>query len=281
MVRKSYADVSRRFLHFPGCERQENVKNGEIHPRTTFVPCIPAEQCDGECGGQRHVGRSGTRKSNDGGATSCDESAVEFTSGAETAEEEVDGCDEHGGVEGGGHAGSPVRNAEGTERQHRLPVIQRRLFQPRLALQRRRNPIGAIEHFARHLRVTWLVGAEKTERPEAIEEKKSAERREQQQVGASAWIRSLSHLPLAGARTASFVFRFANDYRPTTNDWLMSSRSKTRASARKVPRAGDPQYATRRRPAVRRANSRWRTCDRRHRNARPRPRHSLLLCCGD
>ena len=49
------------------------------------------------------------------------------------------------------------------------------------------------------------VTTEKAERPEAIEEKKSAERREQQQVGASAWIHSLSHLPLAGAQTASFV----------------------------------------------------------------------------
>src|SRR5437899_208155 len=174
-----------------GCERQENVKNGEIHARTNFVPCVPAEQCDGESGGQRHVGRSGTCKSNDGGATSRDEGAVEFTAGSKPAEEEVDGCDEHGGVEGGGHAGGPVRNAEGAERQHRLPVVQHRLFQPRLALQRRRNPIGAIEHFARHLRVTWFVGAEQTERPEAIEEKKSGDRREQQQVGASAWIRSL------------------------------------------------------------------------------------------
>ena len=143
-----------------------------------------AKQCDGKAGGQRHVGRRGVGKSNHGGATRGDQGAIEFTARPETAKKKVDGRDEHRCVERARQAGSPIADAGGTERHHRLPVIKDRLFEPRFALQRRGDPIGAIEHFARDLRVAGFVGADQSEGAESIEKKKSAERRQQQQVGA-------------------------------------------------------------------------------------------------
>src|SRR5208282_1238597 len=174
-----------------GSERQSNVEGGEINVPAAFVPGVPGKQCDGKSGGERHVGRGGARKSNDAGATGRDEGAVQFTAGAEAAEEQVDGADEHGSVESGGQAGSLVADAGDTERQHRLPVIQYWLFEPRLALQRGRNPIGALEHFARYLRVAGFVGAKQAEGAETVEEKESAERHQQQHIGAGSRIRSL------------------------------------------------------------------------------------------
>ena len=154
-----------------------------------FVPGVPGKQCDGEGGGERHVGRGGVGKSDNTGATGGDECAVEFTAGSKAAEEPVNGCDEQGGVEGSGQAGSLIGDAGHAERQHRLPVIQHWLFEPRFALQRGCNPIGAPEHFARHLRVAGFVGAEQAEGAEAIKEKEAAERYQQQHVGAISWIR--------------------------------------------------------------------------------------------
>ena len=128
-------------------------------------------------------------KTNNSGATGGDERAVEFTTGSKAAEEPVDGYDEQGGVESSGQAGCLIRDAGYTERQHRLPVIEHRLFEPRRALQRGCNPIGALEHFARHLRIAGFVGAEQAEGAEAIKEEESAERCQQQHVGAISWIR--------------------------------------------------------------------------------------------
>ena len=244
--------------------------------RSAFVPGVPGKQCDGKAGGERHVGRGGVRKSNHTGATSRNERAVQFTARPEAAQEKINGGNQQGRVKGGGHARSPVADAGDTERQHRLPVIQHWLFQPRFALQRRSNPIGAFEHFARHLRIAWFVGAEQAESPETIEEKESAERHQQQQVGAISRIRSLIHLSLTGPLRLHRSFR----HRWTTidrrrNNWSMSSRSRLPA-----PRAGDRQFAPRQPPEGHRANSRWRICARRHQNARLRWRHLLLLCCA-
>ncbi len=123
-------------------------------------------------------------KSNHASATGGDQSAIEFTARPETAKEKVDGRDQHRRVERDRQAGSPIADAESPERQHRLPVIQHRFFEPRFALQRRSNPIGAIEHFARDLRIAGFVGADQPEGAETIEKKESAKRGQQQQVGA-------------------------------------------------------------------------------------------------
>src|SRR5713101_4157467 len=115
-------------------------------------------------------------KSDDGSATRRDQSAVKFTAGAEAAEEEVDRSNEHGGVKGCVQTRSQVGDTGDTEPQHRLPIIQHRFFEPRLALRRRSHPIGVVDHFARYFRVSGLVGAEQAKGAEAMEEKESAER---------------------------------------------------------------------------------------------------------
>ena len=137
----------------------------------------------------------------------------------------------------------------GAERQHRLPVIQHWLFEPRFALQRRRNPIGAIKHFARHLRVAGFIGADQAKRPEAIEEKESAERRQQQNVGAGSRIRSLFHLPLAGRPDCFVRLSFANGYRPTTDRLVRDRAQRPRTTVSACRRSTIRDTATSRGPS--------------------------------
>jgi hypothetical protein len=185
-----------------GCDRalcqraqpQKDVKSGKIGAPAALVPRVPGEQGDGKAGGERHVGCGGMGKSDDSSATGSDECAVELATRAKSPEERINDCDQHGGVETGRHASRLIGHARGhAERQHRLPVIQHRLFEPRFALQGGRNPIRAIEHFARNLCVARFVGAEQSECPQSIEEKESAKRRQQQHIGAGSWIRSWIH----------------------------------------------------------------------------------------
>ncbi len=169
-----------------------------------FVPAIPAEQCNRKAGGKWHVRSGGVGESNYGGATGGNKSAVKFAAGAEAPQEKINGCHEQGGIEGGGQTGSLVGDAKNAERQHGFPVIQHRFFQPRLALQSGRHPIGALKHFARHLRVTRLIGADQTKGSEPIEEKKSAKRNKQQYVGAASRTRfCLRSLRIHCSRTHS------------------------------------------------------------------------------
>ena len=81
-----------------------------------FVPRVPREQCDGKGGGERHVGRSGVGKNNDGGATGRDQGPIEFTARAEAAKKKVNCRDKESRVEGAGQARSLVGNAASTER---------------------------------------------------------------------------------------------------------------------------------------------------------------------
>ena len=141
---------------------------------------------------------SGVGKSNDARATSGDQGSVEFTASTKAAEKKIDGGDEHGGVEGSRHTRSLVGDARHAEREHCLPVVQHWFLEPRLALQCGSNPVGAVKHFARHLRIAGFVGAKQAECPKSIEKKESAERRQQQQVGASSRIYFLVHSALAG-----------------------------------------------------------------------------------
>ena len=123
-------------------------------------------------------------KSNHTGATGRDQGAVKFTARPKTPEEKVDGCYEQGSVESGRQAGSLIADAHPAKRRHRLPVIQHGFFQPGFALQGGSHPIGALKHLARHLRIARLVGAKQSKRSQAIEAKESAERYQQQNVGA-------------------------------------------------------------------------------------------------
>src|SRR5208282_626092 len=200
--------------------------------------------------------------------TGRDERAVKLTAPPEAAQKKINGGNQENRVEGSGHTRSLVAHAGHTERHHRLPVIQHWLFQPRFAEQRRSNPIRASKHLPRHLRIARFVGAQKAEGPKAIEEKESGERHQQQQVSPISRIRSLIHLSLADRSDCIVRFGIANDDRPTTNDWSMSSRSRL-----PVPRAGARQFAPRQPPVALPANSRWRICGRRHRNAPPPWRH--------
>src|SRR5215470_10529165 len=48
-------------------------------------------------------------------------------------------------------------HAEFAKREHRPPIVERRFLQPRRAIKDRRNVIVAIEHLARHLRISGFV----------------------------------------------------------------------------------------------------------------------------
>src|SRR5205814_6472998 len=49
------------------------------------------------------------------------------------------------------------------------PVIKDRLFEPRLPVEARRDPIAALRHVARDPRVTRLIGANETDRAKIAE----------------------------------------------------------------------------------------------------------------
>src|SRR5208337_716632 len=168
-------------------KRQKNIKRGEINAPAALVPRVPAEQCDSKTRGQRHISRGRVRKSNDPGATSRNERAVEFAARAKAPQKKVNRRNQHGGVKGARQTGRPVADAGDTKRHHSLPVIEHRLFQPRLAPKRGRNPIGAIKHFACDLCVARFVRADEAKSTEPVEEKESAKRRQQQQVSAILW----------------------------------------------------------------------------------------------
>src|SRR3954454_14364183 len=54
--------------------------------------------------------------------------------------------------------------AEQFETQRGAPIIQRRLFKPRLAVQARRNPISGFRHIAPNPRIPRFVRADKAHR---------------------------------------------------------------------------------------------------------------------
>src|SRR5262249_4874108 len=65
---------------------------------------------------------------------------------------------------------------------------------PWFSLQSRSDPVMPVEHFARDLRISRLIGAKQTEGAESIEEKEPAERNKQQHVSP----RSRTHVNQAG-----------------------------------------------------------------------------------
>jgi len=142
-------------------------------------------------------------ESNYGGATGGNKSAVKFAAGAEAPQEKINGCHEQGGIEGGGQTAAwsvtPKTRNDSMASSNTAPV-----FPATPCLAKWRHPIGALKHFARHLRVTRLIGADQTKGSEPIEEKKSAKRNKQQYVGAASRTRfCLRSLRIHCSRTHS------------------------------------------------------------------------------
>src|ERR1039458_5761979 len=70
--------------------------------------------------------------------------------------------------------------------QHGGPVIKRRLFKPGLTIQNWSDPIAALQHFARDLRIPGLVSAYQADHLEAGKKQESAECDESKKVGGTA-----------------------------------------------------------------------------------------------
>src|ERR1019366_5981033 len=70
--------------------------------------------------------------------------------------------------------------------QHGGPVIKRRLFKPGLTIQDRSDPIAALQHFARDLRIAGLVSADQADHLKAGEKQESAECDKSEKVGGTA-----------------------------------------------------------------------------------------------
>ena len=66
------------------------------------------------------------------------------------------------------------------------PVIKRRLFEPGLTIQNRSDPIAALQHFARDLRIAGLVSADQADHLKAGEKQESAECDKGENVGGTA-----------------------------------------------------------------------------------------------
>jgi hypothetical protein len=70
--------------------------------------------------------------------------------------------------------------------QHGSPVVKRRLFQPGLTGQDRGDPIAALQHFPRDLRIAGLVSSYQSVDLQAGKKQESAECDEGENVGGTA-----------------------------------------------------------------------------------------------
>ena len=123
-------------------ERAEEVEIEEPELLAGFIPGVPAEHADGKGSGELHVGRGTARESNDGGCGGGDEGGIQVAARPKAPHVQKD--EEHHAERAGGgrQARNPVLNAELLEKAHGAPVIERRLFQPGVAVQDRRNGAG-------------------------------------------------------------------------------------------------------------------------------------------
>src|SRR5262249_29972934 len=128
-----------------------------------FLPGKPSEHGNRKSRGQGHVGRSCVSKANHAGGGGDHQSAIKFEARTKTAKEQIYGNHPQGSVEPRRNAHDPISNAKKTVRDHRLPIVENRLLQPRLSSKHWSNPVIAGKHFTRDLRVTRFVGSQQPE----------------------------------------------------------------------------------------------------------------------
>ncbi len=161
----------------------ERIKRREMAAAPAFEPCVPTEHCDGERDGQWQVHGRGAGVADDSRGTGQHQRALEFESWAEAAKEEIDGEYQREAIDRRRQSRCPIADTENLVRDHCLPVIEWRFFQPRAAAQDRCDPVMAGQHFAGDLRIAWLIRADQAERTESPEKKESAECAQKEPVG--------------------------------------------------------------------------------------------------
>ena len=82
-------------------------------------------------------------------------------------------------------AGGPIVDAEELKAEGREPIKQGRLFEIGFALEARRDPIAALQHLARYLRVAALVRLEERKRHTRIEQQGRHKDEDQHRDGAN------------------------------------------------------------------------------------------------
>src|SRR6185437_13027437 len=112
--------------------------------------------------GQLHVGGSATRESDNRCGGGRDESCSKLCAGTEAAHVEVNDHHQRKSKCRRRKTRRPVVDSEGAKRCRGPPIIERRLLEPRTAMERRSNEIVVAEHFPRNLLVTGLVGSRKS-----------------------------------------------------------------------------------------------------------------------
>ncbi len=127
-----------------------------------FIPGVPAEHADAEGRGKLHVSGCASGEADDSGAGGGDEGGVKLASASEAADVEVNEGDEDEGEAGGGQSRGPVVDAEFFEGEHGAPVVEGWFFEPGLSPKHGRDVVVALEHFARHLRITRFVRADQS-----------------------------------------------------------------------------------------------------------------------
>ena len=135
-----------------------------------LVPCVPAEQSDGQWRGHLHIGRGAAGKADDACAGDGDQRRVQVAAGAESPHVQVDERHHDEGEGGRGQPGGPVVHAEVLEDEHGPPVVERRLLQPGVAVEIGRDAgaqpalervrrVEPVQHLVRDLRIAGLIGA--------------------------------------------------------------------------------------------------------------------------
>ena len=170
------------------CRRAEKVQveQPELQPR--LVPCIPPQHSNAQRRSHLHVGRCPARKPDNCHRRRGNQRSIQLSSRPESPHVQEDHRNQKKRAGGRGKPCRPVRDAELPERAHRPPVVERRLFQPRMPVQDRRHraavqamqrvldvgqPQAArhhtgvqlvaglgvrLQHLARNLRVARLIG---------------------------------------------------------------------------------------------------------------------------
>src|SRR5208282_3448381 len=113
----------------------------------------------------------------------------------------------------------PIAHAEDAVGQHRLPVVERRLLQPRFASERGCNPVVARQHLVGDLSVARLISANQSKVREAEEKQEPAESGKQEPIGGRAgdlqMISSKSYCTEGLVRSCAMIRAMAPDRGPS------------------------------------------------------------------
>src|SRR6267142_4040438 len=152
------------------CEPRCSGKDGRVLVSRQAQHDCGAHHRDREHRAEGHVRGGGVRKADhsDSGRQEKEQPARGFCS-IEAKREPGQRESSEQGANGAGQSRRRLAHTEQFEAQRRAPIEERRLLEPRLSIEMRRNPIARFHHVPRDPRVTRFVRSNKSDRAKVAE----------------------------------------------------------------------------------------------------------------